>query len=651
MLNSPLRRLAPVMLLGLALPALAHDDDPKVLSLQRPYQGPGFQSAAALVSGGGTTTLNGFSFPSTGVQLLSWLPLNMLGGGSSANDCWGYVAPSGREYAIIGTSNNTVFVEVTSPGNPQVVATMPGPTSLWRDTKVYQDHAYSVSEGGSGIQVFDMGQIDNGTVTLVGTVNDVGTSATHNVAIDEVSGFLYRSGGGSNGLRIYSLANPDNPTFVGQWNTKYVHDVQIVTYTTGPLAGTEVAYCCGGFNGGSSQTGLTILDVTNKSNIQIMDEVFYSNPAYSHQGWLSEDRNYFYLGDELDEDGVLPTTTHVIDVSDPTNAFSVGPFTNGNQAIGHNLFTKGNLIYEANYRSGLRVFDTSASQTAPVEVAMFDTYPDDDHDNYNGLWSCYPYLPSGIVLGSDREKGLFVWWVGDALVTFDFPSGIPVVVDPTGEAIPVQITEAFPGALLAGSEKFFYDAGAGFVAVPLTNLGGGSYEANVPALPCGTEFDWYVSAESSNGIFWASPDGAPASTYTSFAGGTVNYCTAVANSTGVPAVIASAGTLDVATNDFELRAWDLPSAQTGVFFYGADQVQQIFGNGILCVGGTFYRLDVVQADIWGFASYTVDFNNPPHPSGQVLPGSSWNFQFWYRDPAAGGAFFNLSEGLAVTFCP
>ena len=55
------------------------------------------------------------------------------------------------------------------------------------------------------------------------------TTATHNVAIDTTSGFLYRCGGGSEGLRIYSLANPANPTFLGyargSGNSNYFHDL------------------------------------------------------------------------------------------------------------------------------------------------------------------------------------------------------------------------------------------------------------------------------------------------------------------------------------------------------------------------------------------------------------------------------------------
>ena len=35
----------------------------------------------------------------------------------------------------------------------------------------------------------------------------------------------------------------------------------------------------------------------------------------------------------------------------------------------------------------------------------------------------------------------------------------------------------------------------------------------------------------------------------------------------------------------------------------------------------------------------------------LLPGTTWYFQAWYRDPAAGLPAFNLSDGLEVVFGP
>ena len=270
---------------------------------------------AALAAGAGLQPALA-QFTSNNVTQEAWLDLSTLGA-AAGNDCWGYVSPSGREYAMIGLSSATGFVEISDPGNPQILATLDGPPSTWRDIKVYQHYAYAVSEAGAGIQVFDLDDIDNGTIAYLGTVTTGGVNSTHNVAIDEVSGFLYRCGGGSNlGIRIYDLADPASPEFVGEWNTRYCHDAQVVTYESGPYAGRQIAFLCSGFNGGGVETGLDILDVTDKSNIIDLSRELYPNGAYSHQAWLSEDRQYLYLNDELDEDGVLPTTTFIIDVSD-----------------------------------------------------------------------------------------------------------------------------------------------------------------------------------------------------------------------------------------------------------------------------------------------------------------------------------------------
>ena len=497
--------------LVIASPIIAHDDDPKARYRQAPVTGPGFRASSPTGPGGPQGSAG---FDADGVQLEAWLPLNQLDGSGSGNDCWGYVSPSGREYAIIGTESGTNFVEITDPASPVVIDFINGPDSLWRDIKTYQNYAYSVSEGGSGIQVMNLTNIDNGNVTLAGTVTGPGTSATHNVAIDEDSGYLYRLGGSSEGMRIYSLANPANPSYVASWSSRYIHDAQVVTYTSGPNAGKQIVYACGGLNGGFDQTGLTVIDVTNKSNIQVLDQVYYPNSAYSHQGWLSPDLQYFYLGDEIDEDGVTPSTTHMFDVSNPSNVTYAGAFNNGLKASTHNLYTAGDRIFAANYTSGLRIFDAS-DPTNPIEIAYFDTYPGSNSDGYNGLWNVYPYFPSGTVIGSDLERGLFIWSVDEPTISISIPGGPPELIDPDGAGLPVTITETNPGDLLAGSAKLVYDIGSGATDVPMTDNGGDSFTANFPPLACGLEASWYLQAQDWTGKVFRLPAGAPATTYTS----------------------------------------------------------------------------------------------------------------------------------------
>ncbi len=138
---------------------------------------------------------------------------------------------------------------------------------------------------------------------------------------------------------------------------------------------------------------------------------------------------------------------------------------------------------------------------------------------------------------------------------------------------------------------------------------------------------------------------------------TSNYCIATPNSSGASALMLSSGSQSISTNGFMLSVQGATPNQFGIFYYGAAQVQQTFGDGFRCVGaggvGTFRFAPAMLTDLFGDVDYAVDFTQSPAASGagQLTPGSTWYFQFWYRDPAAGGSGFNLSDGLSVPFCP
>ncbi len=500
------------LLAGLvAIPAvgLAHPDDPKVLDRLPRYEGPGYRSGDPESPGAAQAG----TFPSSGVNLLSWLSLVDFGSFIDANDCWGYVSPSGREYAIIGLRSATGFVEITDPANPVIIATPASPSSIWRDIKTYDQYAYAVSEGGSGIQVFDLTQIDSGTVTLANTITTGGVTSSHNVVIDTDSGFLYRCGGSSGlGLRFYDLATPSTPLNVGTWTDRYVHDAQVYTYSGGIYDGREIAFCCSGFGNGGTETGLDIVDVTDKGNPINISRLIYPGGAYSHQCWLSEDQQILYLNDELDENGGIFTTTHIINVSDIDNPVFIKSFTNASTAIGHNLYTMNSLIFEANYRSGLRIFEAS-DPLNPNEVAFFDTWVPDDNASFNGLWSTYPYFPSGTVIGSDIEKGLFMWELAFDFVSFSFPSGIPGSMLPaTPTSVDVDITD-FGSPLDPSSVTLNVSIdGAPDIQIPMADMGS-FFQGDLPATNCGSTVEFYVSALNDNATVFVNPPNAPATRY------------------------------------------------------------------------------------------------------------------------------------------
>ena len=466
--------------------AFAHEDDGKARDRQKPFRGPAWFEGKA-----GNGGVAGGGFASSGVQLKSWLPLNTMStGAQNGNSCWGWISPAGREYAIMGLSNGTAFVEVTNPAAATLKSFQTGPTSQWRDVRTHLNYCYAASEGGSGIQVFDLSQLDSaGTVTLVNTVTapTTTTAATHTLAIDNASGFLYRAGGGSNGLRIYDLnANPANPTYVGQWSPIYVHEAEVRTFTSGPYAGKQIAFCYGGGNGGFANTGLYIVDVTNKANPVQLSYTTYPNARFCHQGWLDAEARYVYINDELDEgDTVSVTTTIVMDVSNLSAPVVVGTFTNNNPAIGHNIYVKGNLVYQANYRSGMRVFDIGANRTNPPEVAWFDTYPTDDNANFNGLWNIWPYFPSGTVIGSDIERGLFVWRLGGPVATITLVSEPPQLVNPAGGTrLDVSIVAGQGQTLDLSTAVMKVTSGGNTVSAPLVPVSGNTFRATFPPTQC-----------------------------------------------------------------------------------------------------------------------------------------------------------------------
>ncbi len=454
------------------------------------------------------------------MEVLGWLPpSDFPGGGNNANDCWGYVSGSGREYALLGLSRAFAFIEVTDPLRPSIVHVATGAGSTWRDIKVFGQHAYGVSEAALGVEIFDLSQIDSGIVTRVNQVFDDGPDASHNVVIDEDSGFLYRVGGGGDdtGIRIFDLnADPANPTYVGQWIgdgnvTIYIHDAQAVTYSGGEYDGREFVFACGGPGTGHDDTRLWILDVTDKDNVFIVSSVAYSGRWYAHQGWLSPDRSLFYLDDELDEIniGVL-TSTHVIDVSDLTNPIDLGTFTNGNTAIDHNLYTKDDLIFEANYRSGLRVFDASVDPTRPVEVAWVDTYRLDDLPSTRGAWSNYPYLPSGTVLISDRNQGLVLTRLTVDRIEIDLR--LPEMLDPGGSVVDATIAGVGLTPDIDNTRLFYEDAG-GVVEIAPAPLGGDEYSFALPASDCGQTVRIWLIAPSLEGPSFGAPVRAPVESF------------------------------------------------------------------------------------------------------------------------------------------
>ncbi len=356
-------------------------------------------------------------YPCDNYDLLLNIPLSTFNA-ISGSDCWGWTdEATNKEYAIMCVDNGTVFVDITDTENPVYLGKLPTATISedWWDVKVYNNYAFIVSEATNhGMQVFDLTKlrnVSNPPITFTADKHFTDFGSAHNIVINEKSGYAYpvgtnKAGTYKGGPLFINIQNPLNPISEGGWGMdNYSHDAQAVTYN-GPdtdYTGREILI-------GSNENEVVIVDITDKSNPVNISKISYSNVGYTHQGWFTEDQKYFILGDELDEQKFGNNTrTIVFDFSDLDNPKQHFTYTGSTKAIDHNGYINGSTFYLANYNAGVRFIDISSIESKNIsEVGYFDTHPENNNADFNGVWSVYPYLKSGKVVVSDINRGLFI---------------------------------------------------------------------------------------------------------------------------------------------------------------------------------------------------------------------------------------------------
>lgn len=367
---------------------------------------------------GQTICQDGFAdiYPCENVDMWRLMTIEELGGATNTNDIWGWTHPeSGREFALVGKNNGTSFVEVTDPANPIYLGSLPTHTvnSLWRDIKVYNNHAFIVAEANQhGMQVFDLMRLLDVTEPPVEFTEDAHYNLfgrAHNIVIDEESGYAYGVGTDTfdGGLHIVNIQDPIVPTVAGDFEDDgYTHDAQVVVYN-----GPDKRYCGSQIAFASNEDALTIVDVSDKTDCQLLSTSGYAQSAYTHQCWLTTDHRYVLVNDELDEiQGFASNTrTYIFDAANLEEPELLGFYDGEATSIDHNLYIRWNQVYQSNYRSGLRVLDAAlVADTLLSEVGYFDVQPNDDNQSFSGTWSNYCYFPSGTVVVTDMYTGLFV---------------------------------------------------------------------------------------------------------------------------------------------------------------------------------------------------------------------------------------------------
>ncbi len=333
-----------------------------------------------------------------------WFPSNLNGcfgaDTSGGSDVWGYAAPNGQEYALMGVRDGLAIVAVPQM---QLVDLVPGPTQLdcfyHRDIKTYRHYAYVVSEMrglNEGMMIVDLSTLPDSARFVKSYIHGQDIRS-HNLSIDTSRGFAYVLKQNYSGFRIIDLSDPENPVDVGQVLTPDIHDV---------YADHDTVFVAEGSAGSFS-----IYDLSDKTNPALLARVQIPNAGYVHNIWANPQRTLAMTTEET-----TGKTVKLWDISQLDQITLLGEYLGANQ-LAHNTHILGDFAYISHYTYGVVVVDIS-NPMQPVEAARFDTYPKNDDPAFRGCWGAYPFSPAGYLFASDIEGFL------TALQVSRVPTGI-----------------------------------------------------------------------------------------------------------------------------------------------------------------------------------------------------------------------------------
>lgn len=326
-----------------------------------------------------------------------------LGYSQTLNDVWGWVdTANSKEYALVGVQNGLSIVDVSNPANPVQTNFFSGASSIWRDMKTYGNYAYTIHDNyngtSNGIFIVDMTTLSNSfpttytrkPVITVGT-NSYTFDRAHNLYIDEDAGllFVFGSNVGAGGALIFDLKNnPTNPVYLGVFNDYYLHD---------------------GVARGDTLWGAAVLDgfflpidISNPANPVI--KATHTTPFnFTHNIWFSDDNQRVFTTDE--KSGAFIAEYDVSDLNNISENDRIRTHF-GTNVIPHNAHFFNNFLVNSYYTAGIQILDVSQPGLM-VETGFYDTSLDSG-DGFSGCWGAYPYLPSGNILATDRQRGLFI---------------------------------------------------------------------------------------------------------------------------------------------------------------------------------------------------------------------------------------------------
>lgn len=308
--------------------------------------------------------------------------------GQNLANIWGYTAPDGSEYALVGAQQGLIIVDVTNPDNPQQIVQIPGPNSFWREIKTYQHYAYVVSEGGGGIQVVDLSNLPSSNLSYH-SVNPGSITRGHALHVDETAGFLYVYGSNLQGGRsvVFNLNN--NP-----YSPAYVNFVNFIGYVHDGYVDNNMLYSAHIYAG-----QFAVINMTNKNNPVLLGTQ-QTPGSFTHNTWKSG--NYLFTTDEVSNSFLAS-----YDVSDPSDIRELDRIriTPGSGSIVHNTHVIDDYAVTSWYKDGFSIVDVSRPANM-VETGRYDTYPNGSGNGFEGCWGVYPYFPSGTIVASNiRAQG------------------------------------------------------------------------------------------------------------------------------------------------------------------------------------------------------------------------------------------------------
>ena len=333
-----------------------------------------------------------FSMTLSGQSSLNLNYLSNYSYSNELNDVWGYATETG-EYALVGVYNGISVVDITLPTSPNEIGFFTGPSSTWRDLKTYGDYLYCVNESSGGLHIINLAQLIAGNSNPTSIQNiDLGFTTGHNIYIDE-NGILYVLGAnfGNGGAMMFDVNDtPESPEYLGNYGGSYFHDAMVRGDT---LWGGAI------YNGEFS-----VVDVSDKANPVLLASHGTPN-NFTHNSWISDDGNTVFTTDEVS--GAFVTSYDVSDLNNIEELDRIQAWSVDTDVIPHNTHVAGDFLVTSYYRDGVSVVDASNPSNL-IEVAYYDSSPNYEGAGFNGAWGTYPFLPSGNILVTDIENGLFV---------------------------------------------------------------------------------------------------------------------------------------------------------------------------------------------------------------------------------------------------